>query len=286
MASAVRRSEGGAKRVAVVTPVVQWPLSAEEEISLWHLRKHLERFDRYVIGLEALPKELADFRLRRFPSRYFADRFAYNGLLLTKRFYRAFADYEYILVYQLDCLVFAGNLEEWCAKGWDYAGAPWFADPEEPSKGFAGVGNGGLSLRRVRRALEVLGSRRLLDDPAAKGVKTGERSKILYEGLEGRPSLKRMAVAGKTLLHWFGYHNNVRWLTRKMARDHSHEDLFWAYEARKAVGDFRVPEPREALEFAFEAAPRSCYEMNGRRLPFGCHAWAKYDREFWEEVGG
>jgi hypothetical protein len=35
------------------------------------------------------------------------------------------------------------------------------------------------------------------------------------------------------------------------------------------------------LRFAFEAAPRQCLEMNQGRLPFGCHAWGRYDREFW-----
>jgi hypothetical protein len=94
--------------------------------------------------------------------------------------------------------------------------------------------------------------------------------------------LKRAAVAGKTFLHGWGYHNNVRWLVRKMARDHTHEDFFWAYEARKVVRDFCVPGPREGLEFSFELAPRYCFAMNFGRLPFGCHAWFRYDREFWE----
>ena len=42
---------------------------------------------------------------------------------MKEKFYRAFADYEYILIYQLDCLVFASSLEEWCGKGWDYVGS-------------------------------------------------------------------------------------------------------------------------------------------------------------------
>jgi hypothetical protein len=25
------------------------------------------------------------------------------------------------------------------------------------------------------------------------------------------------------------------------------------------------------------------YELNGHELPFGCHAWERYDRAFWEE---
>ena len=268
--------------VAVVTPVVKFPLSAEEEISLRHLRKYLGGFDRYIIGPQKLPKEFSDFTLLRFPARYFADRYGYNRLLLMTRFYRAFAEYEYILVYQLDCLVFGSNLEEWCGKGWDYVGAPWLRDPEDPTKGFSAVGNGGLSLRRVQSALEVLTSKQFLEDPKTRGLKPGHHSKIIYEHLESRPQLKRMIVAGKTFLHGWGYHNNVRWLVRKMARDKSHEDLFWSYEARKVVRDFRIPEPREALEFSFELAPRYCFEMNCGRLPFGCHAWSKYDREFWE----
>lgn len=272
-----------AKRlVAVVTPVIKLPLTAEEEISIRHLRKHLGRFDRYIIGPQSLPKQFADFQLRPFPARYFTDRFGYNRLLLRKEFYRAFGDYEYVLIYQLDCLVFASNLEDWCRKGWDYVGAPWLRDTEDATKGFSEVGNGGLSLRRVQRAVEVLTSTRFLEDAKTRGSRTGDRSKVVYDRLESRPRLKRIVVAGKTFLHGWGYHNNVRWLTRKIAKDKDHEDLFWAYEARKLVRDFCIPEPREALEFSFELAPRYCFKMNFSRLPFGCHAWFRYDREFWE----
>ncbi len=192
-------------KVAVVTPVVKLPLSAEEEISMRHLRKHLGSFDRYVIGLQELPKGLSDFTLLRFPARYFIDRFGYNRLLLTEEFYRAFSEYEYILIYQLDCLVFASNLEEWCRRGWDYVGAPWLTDTGDPAKGFSTVGNGGLSLRRVQRAIEVLTSKQFLKDPEVRGLDTGPRSRIIYERLEATPLLKRMLVAGKTFLHRRGY---------------------------------------------------------------------------------
>jgi Protein of unknown function (DUF5672) len=267
---------------AVVTPVVKLPLSAEEEISLRHLRKYLGGFDRYIIDLQSLPKEFSDFALRPFPIHYFKDRFGYNRLLLKEKFYRAFAEYEYILIYQLDCLVFASNLEEWCWKDWDYVGAPWLINIEDPTKGFSAVGNGGLSLRRVRSALAVLTSKQLLEDPKERGGKTGRRSKLIYERLESAPRLKRMIVEGKTFLHRCGYHNNVRWLTRKLAEWKHHEDLFWAFEAPKIVTQFHIPDPREALEFSFELAPRYCFQINSGRLPFGCHAWFRYDREFWE----
>ena len=270
------------RMVAVITPVIKFPLSVEEEISIRHLRDYLGSFDRYVIGLQRLPRELSDFTLVRFPARYFTDRFGYNRLLLTERFYRAFAEYEYILIYQLDCLVFASTLEEWCQRDWDYVGAPWLADTEDPAKGFSTVGNGGLSLRRVRRAIEVLTSKDLMQDPKKRGLETGPRSKIIYDRMESTPRLKRMLVAGKTFLHRRGYHNNVRWLVRDTVRTNRHEDHFWAYDARSFVKEFRIPSPKEALEFSFESAPRYCFEMNLGRLPFGCHAWHRYDREFWE----
>ena len=126
-------------------PVVRVRLTVDEQISMRHLRKYLGAFDRYVIGLQSLPQEFSDFQLKRFPEHYFADRFGYNRLLLSEEFYRAFEEYEYILIHQLDCLVFSSNLEEWCRKDWDYVGAPFFRNENNAEEGFLGVGNGGLS---------------------------------------------------------------------------------------------------------------------------------------------
>jgi len=268
--------------VAIVTPVPRFPLSAEAKISMHHLREYLGRFDRYIIGPKSLPKEFSDFALRPFPIRYFRSRFGYNHLLMKEQFYRAFSDYQYILIYQLDCLVFASNLEEWCRKDWDYVGAPWLNNSDDPSQGFLGVGNGGLSLRRVPSALAVLTSKQPLINPKVGGRITGRRSQLLYEHLDSAPQLKRMIEAAKTFLHRHGYHNNVRWLVRQFAKSNFHEDFFWAFEAPKIVTSFRIPAPNEALDFSFELAPRYCFELNSGRLPFGCHAWSKYDREFWE----
>lgn len=46
------------------------------------------------------------------------------------------------------------------------------------------------------------------------------------------------------------------------------------------------PSPREALFFALERFPKELYAII-QRLPFGCHAWRKYEYEsFWREVIG
>src|ERR1700676_4389836 len=61
-----------------------------------------------------------------FPESYFLNVQGYNSLLLHKRFYRSFKEFEYILIYQTDAYVFKDDLEYWCSLNYDYVGAPWF----------------------------------------------------------------------------------------------------------------------------------------------------------------
>src|SRR5690606_35437868 len=86
-------------------------------------------------------------------------------LVLSRRFFRSFITYEYILIYHLDALVFSDQLREWCAAGFDYIGAPWLKSPDDPTQGFSEVGNSGFSLRNVEAALRVIDSRRYKVDP-------------------------------------------------------------------------------------------------------------------------
>jgi len=75
----------------------------------------------------------------------------------------------------------------------------------------------------------------------------------------------------------------ARWDQIEHPTEHGlNNDLFWADQAVRYLPDFKVASVEEGLRFAFEAAPKICYEMNKRQLPFGCHAWTKFDRAFWE----
>lgn len=58
-----------------------------------------------------------------------------------------------------------------------------------------------------------------------------------------------------------------------------HEDTFFG---GCKTDFFRVAPIDIALEFAFETDVRKCYIMNNKQLPFGCHAWEKWDYSFWE----
>ncbi len=270
--------------VAIVTPLYRFPLQDDEEVSMRHLREYLGGFDRFLIGPKSLlsssavAKAYSDFVLRPFSKKYFESVQGYSRLLVTEEFYRAFADYEYVLIYQLDCLVFSSELEKWCRAGWDYIGAPLFKDcRDDPTAGPWVVGNGGLSLRKVASALDVLTSTRLLDDPKERGPKTTRLNSV--------PFLRRMLVATRTFLFARGFHNTVGWLLRELEKHPEftfQEDLFWALRTQRLAPDFRIATPEQALGFSFEMAPRYCYQANSSRLPFGCHAWAKYDRDFWE----
>jgi hypothetical protein len=264
------------KQVVVVVPVYHFPLSREEEISVRHLLHFLGDHDLSLAAPQSL--EITDPRLRslpvaRFDDKYFAGISGYNRLMLSKGFYRRFRRYEYLLIYQLDCLVFSGDLRSWCERGWDYVGAPWFQEHSNDSAGgLWAVGNGGLSLRKIKSCLDVFCSRELAYDSRIRAVRTRF---LPREGL-----LRQGWIGLKAAAHRLGFQNNVKWY---LGRYEEHEDRFWGLEAGRFVSNYIVPSPREALAFSFECAPRYCFDLNGRRLPFGCHAWHKIDREFWEQ---
>jgi len=143
---------------AVVIPVYRLPLEPHEEASLRQARHHLLCHDRIVVAPESLDTRPLGLPTRRFADACFTSVASYSELLLTAAFYEAFRDYDYILIHQLDSLVFSSDLQTWCGRGWDYAGAPWFpGHTAGPVGGLWAAGNGGFSLRRVaacRRLLE------------------------------------------------------------------------------------------------------------------------------------
>jgi hypothetical protein len=62
------------------------------------------------------------------------------------------------------------------------------------------------------------------------------------------------------------------------------EDIFWGVVVPDRCGLFNVPRPEEAISFAFEAAPEYLFELNQSQLPFGCHAWERYNPQFWRNT--
>ncbi len=149
-------------------------------------------------------------------------------------------------MYQLDALVFSDRLLEFCAGDYDYIGAPWVGVRwlERPA-----VGNGGFSLRRVPSFLRVLESHR-----------------YLLGGPDRHP----------------GALDPRRWPDAIGYRRGGASDIFWSFDAPRRHPWFRVAPVAAALRFAFEVSPRDCLELTGGEVPFGCRAWARYGRAFWD----
>ena len=69
---------------------------------------------------------------------------------------------------------------------------------------------------------------------------------------------------------------------KKRAKEwQTNEDIFWSQSVPSLIPNFRIPDVPTALKFAFEFELRTSYEMNQKELPFGCHAWERYDIDFW-----
>lgn len=96
------------------------------------------------------------FKTKRLSKGFFDSIGTYNQLCKRWEFYDAFNEYQYMLIYQLDCWVFSDNLEYFISLGYDYIGAPWFEiDTEKNEARVTQCGNGGFSLRRIDKFIEV-----------------------------------------------------------------------------------------------------------------------------------
>lgn len=120
-----------------------------------------------------------------FHDDYFKNIEGYNKLMMSPTFYEAFQK-KYILICQTDAFIFKDELAYWCKKNYDYLGAPWLRSREkipflkwiwdkigytcktlinykgnkkwqkDKSLLYNAVGNGGLSLRKREKFIEVL----------------------------------------------------------------------------------------------------------------------------------
>ncbi len=156
------------KKAAVVIPIYSNKLNENEKFSL---NRCLQIFKKHDI-IFACPYKLDENiylknrkvnninpKFEKFDDAFFKNTRGYSKLLLDKEFYKRFIKYDYILIYQLDAFVFDDELDQWCKKGFDYIGAPWFEDyakGDESSNFLPNSGNGGFSLRRVNSFLKVL----------------------------------------------------------------------------------------------------------------------------------
>jgi len=261
--------------VSVIIPVYKETPDSDETLSFNQCLKLLN-YPVILFCSESLNvdyyKSVADKNGRkilfeRFPDNYFENISSYNKLLLSDFFYKRFSDYKYILLYQLDALVFKDKLKYWCEFNYDFIGAPIFENWTDPQKTFKFMNgqNGGFCLRNVQSALIVLRRINMFDK-----IRRMCASNYLFTQIV-RVLSPFYSVTNITLLNaMINYNRN--------------EDCFWSMLAPGAFRDFIVPRPEIAMKFSFEVNPSYLYKMNDNKLPFGCHAWGVYEPEFWEPI--
>lgn len=174
------------RKVAITIPYYKNDLTKTEQESLKACMNILYSYDIFLISPISLDtskicKQYPQLKVKTFNNSYFNSLRGYNKLMLCENFYAQFTDYTYILIYQLDAFVFKDELLLWANKDYDYIGAPWIhASKYSNSKGetmkcklkrswyrltnnkkrlrkycWGGVGNGGFSLRKVSKMLQI-----------------------------------------------------------------------------------------------------------------------------------
>lgn len=211
---------------------------------------------------DILSKSEVSWSVERFPNAFFDGIKGYNLLMLDKSFYKRFAKYQYMLIYQLDAWVFRDELDEWCSKGYDYIGAPWMEQDSNGGLTFAGVGNGGFSLRRVQHFIDVL---------SYKGpVRNGKQLTL-------EPTIKNRIYK---FFYSLGWQNTVSYYKKDPTL---YEDIFLSIFLSNTKLRAIMPDAETAALFAFERQPSYLYSVTGQ-FPFGCHAWRKYEYDsFWKD---
>lgn len=295
--SATRCKHSDSLNKCVVTiPIYKAKPSKGEEASFRQGLTVLRNYDIVVytypeLDLSAYESIAAEtgkaYRTEYFDHSSFTSVRSYNRLCLDRAFYERFAQYEYLLIYQLDAWVFRDELQEWSDKGYDYIGAPLF-EPEGAyfNDKFIGIGNGGFSLRRIQYCLDKLDKSkqylRLLPPKSLYSLYKIEWHNLRYK--KDCWDLAAFCVLApiKLLLRCLGIANNMHYF-RKDAR--LNEDMIFGVFTQHAFwGRPHLPSYQEAMHFSFEVHPAMLYEETEHQLPFGCHAFEKYEYEnFWSK---
>ena len=255
-------------KACIVIPVHSATPSSYELVSFKQCFSILGSYPIYVIAPEGLSlnsykEAVSDFKIISIHPKWQKDLIAYNKLKRSRFFYSLFDQYDYLLTYELDAFVFKDELQYWCSKGYDYIGAPWFKGyiSAEKNNKLIGVGNSGFSLRAIKPIQKVLRSM-YYKNPAE------------YTGIQNR-----LIAHLKTPFRWLMSQTGENYTVQNNFP--FYEDIFFSRAVPKRYASFKVAPIEEAVKFSFEVNPDYLFELNNQQLPMGCHAWWRYNLDFW-----
>ncbi|WP_374951927.1 DUF5672 family protein [Mucilaginibacter sp.] len=262
--------------MCVIIPVHQPLPSAAEMISLKAARRHLSGYDCYLVhpidmDIAAYLAIYPGLKLKAVNPQWLASVEQYNKMKLDLRFYQLFAQYQYMLTYELDAYIFNANFSGTNVFQFDFIGAPFFEGYWAATFGapFIKGCNSGFSIRNIPACINVLSS--------MGRFKTGW---LLYRVfLSWSSNLRRLinnATGGRYEIYIngkFGF---------PFAGFHLNEDHVWSEVVPQLFPWFKIADPVSALTFSFEYNLTESLKLNGGKLPLGCHAWYKH-LDFWKE---
>jgi hypothetical protein len=201
--------------------------------------------------VKILEKNRIAYRIEFLNKKLFLSANTYNSLLLRENFWDLFPS-KFVLIYQLDAWVFRDKLEYWCKKDYDYIGAP---NLEFGLVGnFSDCRNGGFSLRKVasqKRSLKFLEKVNNINNNKSKH--------------------------GYSFSRFYNVFNPKSW--DKLPNN---EDVYYSLIVPLLIKDYNVGNFRDSMKFSMEVGSDILYKKNGDKLPFGCHAFEKYEPDFWQ----
>jgi len=264
------------KRVVVVIPVHKPEPTVNELASLRQCYKILGKHPIRIIAPAGLDmsryREVApQCEVMFIDPVWLSSIQQYNKLKISKYFYNQFKDYEYLLTYELDAWVFRDELLYWCDKEYDFIGAPWFEGYTDiKSENVVPGANSGFSLRKVRSTRNIVSRIERLKKIRNFWYKSKFQGIVRFERLiKLKLSLFKIKDTANPnyLLHGHWSHN---------------EDYLLSSLAPSVFNDYQTAPFVDAMRFSFEGRPSLLFEQNRNKLPFGCHAWEKYEPEFWQ----
>ena len=258
---------------AILIPMHKQEPSPEEQVSLIQCQKILGGYPIYLLHPQGMPittyqKIFPALRTLTAPPESMTSISAYNKLMISPFIFDKLSLYSHILIHEPDAIVLKNDLPYWCEQNFDYIGAPWFASDVTDDLELKATGNFGLSLISTKTVNTLF-----VDNPRWFSVSMIIRD--LIRGLRGKTgafnrALQSMGSAGRLA----GAH--------KLYEEHC--DIFWSYLVPKIAPHLRIAPPEKAIFFSWEKNPQKCLTICKGKLPFGIHAWSKYDLKLLEPL--
>lgn len=106
-----------------------------------------------------------------------------------------------------------------------------------------------------------------------------KNSKLIEPSANGGFSLRKI----QSFIDILENAGEVKAFIDEFIKEGVNEDLFFSQYTRDIEKDFKVALTEDAIKFSFECQPERLFAMTGKKLPFGCHAWERYNFDFWEK---